>query len=759
MSRTPGQISAVVPCFNVGEPLRDAIESLLAQTRPLDEVIIVDDASTDPITVAIIDELVEAHPTVRVLRAAVNAGLGATRNAGADAARGDLVLFLDGDDLLSQVSVEYLERALLSKPEAGFGYVSIHSFGNQEGTQVARPFDPYLLHIANFSSSAALIRGCLFDEGVRYSEDREWHTEDWDFYLRAVGAGWTGVAVPEATLHYRRFGITMIDVIASRREGIGSSQRERQPDLFALERLLALKYASCPAVSILMPPGSDEHGDLLATQVNRDAEIVRPGEVARGRVLLASRIPLAALFEDALVIETLLTSSELPRPPVTMCFVRRERLLPSADGVTWLTDDHLRGGTLYPEDIVAVAVDTARVPVDLAERHLDDGSALFGEAARLAAQHPLDTAWVAGPASPPASVPDGEAAVWLRKSPPSNHGSPHAAAVFTDEARQGDHAVWRSRMALPSAVAWRRARGGEGLFPWGDPPSPYVRAHIGESPRFTHPIIVSGDDLPPLHYALTGEDVFSALTAPVAGTQPLFCVWNPASGEHRMSTSGAPPAGWLARATGLFTEAHAVPGTTGAHVSATVDGLWTWIPEESWTEEPTIAGRPPSLQGDSSGGSTTIHVYPGRMEPPRRRFQIPLVGYRQLWRALDPASDAHLYGFRRHLAQRPLVIEGPVFELQVAPLDDCAVPLFVITSADQRDVMGVVSAKLRPLVLDSGVRVGDIVGYVREEPLLDLRPVFLSRHRTTGDFLVSNTEGEGEEAGYRSIGRLGYARG
>lgn len=93
-------ISAVVPTFDRPELLVKAVASILLQTLPADEIIVVDNG-TVPVSVRLLPE------TVRLLRIAPRAGVSAARNAGAHAARSDYIAFLDDDD---RWDVRYLEE-------------------------------------------------------------------------------------------------------------------------------------------------------------------------------------------------------------------------------------------------------------------------------------------------------------------------------------------------------------------------------------------------------------------------------------------------------------------------------------------------------------------------------------------------------------------------------------------------------------------------------------------------------------------------
>ena len=87
------RVTAVIPAFNRAAFIGEAIESVLAQTRPVDEVLIVDDCSTDD-TVA-----VASRYPVRVVALPVNRGSSGARNAGIREATGDAIAWLDSDDI------------------------------------------------------------------------------------------------------------------------------------------------------------------------------------------------------------------------------------------------------------------------------------------------------------------------------------------------------------------------------------------------------------------------------------------------------------------------------------------------------------------------------------------------------------------------------------------------------------------------------------------------------------------------------------
>ena len=117
----PAKVSVVVPCYNMGRWLPQTLCNIQQFSWSDLEVIVVDDGSTDPGTVQLIEEL-EASPTagLRVVRLEFNQGLSAARNAGVAAAQGEFTLCLDADDLVSPEFVSIAVRALQRHPAHDF---------------------------------------------------------------------------------------------------------------------------------------------------------------------------------------------------------------------------------------------------------------------------------------------------------------------------------------------------------------------------------------------------------------------------------------------------------------------------------------------------------------------------------------------------------------------------------------------------------------------------------------------------------------
>jgi glycosyltransferase involved in cell wall biosynthesis len=191
--------TVVIPVRNGARYLVQALVSVLEQIEDGDEILAVDDASTDETPELLADI---ADPRLRVL-AGSGRGVSAARNLGLAQARGAFVAFLDHDDLWPAGRHRRL-LAALSRDEgldAAFGRVRIRI---EPGAEVVADADLDGRHICELVGSA-LYRRRLLGRIEGFAEDMEVQ-EDADFHLRLVEAGMRSRLCPADALVYRRHG-------------------------------------------------------------------------------------------------------------------------------------------------------------------------------------------------------------------------------------------------------------------------------------------------------------------------------------------------------------------------------------------------------------------------------------------------------------------------------------------------------------------------------------------------------------------------
>ncbi len=187
-------ISSVVPVFNGERYLRETLDSMLGQTYTPVEVIVADDGSTDG-TSAVVNAY---DGRVRYVHQP-NTGHGAARNLGLDAARGELVAFLDADDLWHPEKLERQMARFQARPELEACVTFVQSFWSPELT-AAEAFseDP----VPGYRSVSLLARRALF-ETVGHFDPALRHGNDTDWFLRVAEHG-AVVELMSDVLVYRR---------------------------------------------------------------------------------------------------------------------------------------------------------------------------------------------------------------------------------------------------------------------------------------------------------------------------------------------------------------------------------------------------------------------------------------------------------------------------------------------------------------------------------------------------------------------------
>lgn len=198
--KAPPRVSVVIPCFNHGCYIHEAVASVRAQTINEYEIIVVDDGSTDSLTRRVLDEL--AGDGIRVLRT-INQGLASARNTGILQACGDYILPLDADDRIDHRFLELAVGVLDSNPDVGVVYGKVEFFGETAGVWVQPDYSPTRILFENMIVASAVFRRAdwLLVGGYRQCMRYGW--EDWDFWLSFVELGREVVKLPEVMFFYR----------------------------------------------------------------------------------------------------------------------------------------------------------------------------------------------------------------------------------------------------------------------------------------------------------------------------------------------------------------------------------------------------------------------------------------------------------------------------------------------------------------------------------------------------------------------------
>jgi glycosyltransferase involved in cell wall biosynthesis len=228
------RVAVIVPCFNDGALVTEAVASARSGPEPV-ELVVVDDGSTDPATAAVLDSL-EADGVTVVHQA--NTGLPGARMAGLAATTAPYVFPLDADDLLVGETLPRMADRLDADPGAAVCFGDYEEFGPTHPENLVRAvpdtLDPFRVAYTNEYPVAALFRRTAL-EAVGGWKPIRYGYEDWDLWMALVEAGHRGVHAGPGLLTYRRrlHGERMLTTAKRNHRELYRTLRGRHPQLFA----------------------------------------------------------------------------------------------------------------------------------------------------------------------------------------------------------------------------------------------------------------------------------------------------------------------------------------------------------------------------------------------------------------------------------------------------------------------------------------------------------------------------------------------
>ena len=194
----------MTPFFNTGAIFHETARSVFQQSLQEWEWVIVNDGSTDPESLSILDGYRHRDPRIRVVDHQENRGLSAARNTGFRAANTPYVLQLDSDDLLEPRVAEMWFWCLESQPQFGFVTGYTVNFGAREYLWEAGFHDGELFLEENRVDANTMVRRSVHADAGGYDESNRGGLEDREFWLRCADRGHWGTTVHEYGDWYRR---------------------------------------------------------------------------------------------------------------------------------------------------------------------------------------------------------------------------------------------------------------------------------------------------------------------------------------------------------------------------------------------------------------------------------------------------------------------------------------------------------------------------------------------------------------------------
>lgn len=185
-------ISVIIPCYKYAHYLKECLESVIAQTYPPKEIIVVNDSSPDIDEQLVIVKEVREKTDIRIdiVGTIVNSGLASARNLGISEATSEYIMALDSDDKLTPGAIE--EHMKLIEDDMTLAQCALYEFGERHVTMT--PTTPTGLE--RIMQSNTIFCNAVFSKrmwkevgGFDESETMRLGYEDWEFWIRLLNAG------------------------------------------------------------------------------------------------------------------------------------------------------------------------------------------------------------------------------------------------------------------------------------------------------------------------------------------------------------------------------------------------------------------------------------------------------------------------------------------------------------------------------------------------------------------------------------------
>lgn len=196
-------VSAIIPCFNAETTIERAIVSVVSQTIPVFEIIVVNDGSTDA-SGGLLEGLKSKYPQLKVIYQE-NKGVSYARNIAIQAALGDYILTLDADDYFDH---SFVEKALIKFSEdVTYGAIMCGYVRIVEEKKIKPYIPPPVVSLTSCLVNNGVIACLLFKKEVlikagAYDTALVKGYEDWDLNIRILKLGYTFGVVKEVLFNY-----------------------------------------------------------------------------------------------------------------------------------------------------------------------------------------------------------------------------------------------------------------------------------------------------------------------------------------------------------------------------------------------------------------------------------------------------------------------------------------------------------------------------------------------------------------------------
>src|ERR1035437_4164919 len=235
-------VSVIIPCYNQGKYIEEAIKSVISSTFKNYEIIIVNDGSTDTYTNQILKKF--NQPCIRLIQTK-NQGLAEARNTGIKNSEGKYILPLDADDKISSGYMEEAISILESNINIKLVTSEVELFGAASGKMSLLDFSIENLLCQNTFVCSCFYRKDDYNRTTGYNSNMKYGFEDWDFWLSLLEDGGAVYRIPRVHFFYRIKRHSMVADFAKKAEKL----KETRYQIFQNHKDLFSKYFFDPTKS------------------------------------------------------------------------------------------------------------------------------------------------------------------------------------------------------------------------------------------------------------------------------------------------------------------------------------------------------------------------------------------------------------------------------------------------------------------------------------------------------------------------------
>jgi glycosyltransferase involved in cell wall biosynthesis len=193
-------VSVIMPCFNQGKYIDEAIQSVLSSKYTNFEIIVINDGSTDPFTIKVLTTKTWNKTCVYNIP---NGGVANARNFGIRESKGKYILPLDADDKISPNFIDQAVSILEKNPAITIVCCEVEMFGVKKGKYPLPEHSLEMILGQNTMVVSSMFRKSDFTRTIGYNPNMKSGFEDWDFWLSLLELGGHVKKIYEVGFYYR----------------------------------------------------------------------------------------------------------------------------------------------------------------------------------------------------------------------------------------------------------------------------------------------------------------------------------------------------------------------------------------------------------------------------------------------------------------------------------------------------------------------------------------------------------------------------